>query len=757
VIGKTISHYRIIEKLGEGGMGVVYKAEDTKLGREVALKFLPPEWTRDAEARARFLREARAAAALNHPNICTVHEIDDVKGQTFIAMECVGGINLKDRIASGPLPVRDALDLAAQIAEGLAAAHAKGVVHRDVKPANVILTVDGRAKIMDFGLAVLDEGADLTRPGTTLGTAPYMSPEQARGEPTDHRTDIWSLGVLLYEMIAGRRPFTGERPQAVIRSILNDEPREIPELGGGVLPGLDAVIQKALTKDPGARYQSAKRLAADIAERIRALDHPGAAERPPSIAVMPFADMSPEKDQEYFCDGMSEEIINALTQIEGLRVIARTSAFAFKGKDEDIREIGRKLDVGTLLEGSVRKAGSRLRITAQLITVSDGSHIWSERYDRDLDDVFAVQDEIARAIVERLRGELTPREAKRLMKPRQVDPEAHEAYLRARHYLGRHIMSMDRHPEQQERAIGLFRAAIDRDPGYARAWAGLAIIYSLMFRYGGREDAGPKTREAAARALELDKNAANAHTALGRIAVAEGLGWEAADREFELAIQLNPGGAMVHSAYGFHLCLSGRFRRGLDHLRRGLELDPLEYFTHSSLGICLVWAGRYDEALAHLRTMRETFPDDKLVDRLMVCCFARKGIHLDDAIAALETISGFVDVAVAYVAAGRRDKVLERIERLKESGSAREDYRIALGYASLGDSERTLEWLERCYAADPRSLNDINTDLELDVLRPDPRFQDLIQRLGIPQGDLEPFSRMTPEEAAVARLKLWED
>jgi len=763
MIGKAVSHYRILEKLGEGGMGVVYRARDVKLGREVALKFLPPEWTRNAEARARFVREARAAASLNHPNICTVHEIDEDGVQVFIAMECVEGESLKARIASGPLEVGEALEIAAGIAHGLAAAHGKAIVHRDIKPANIMLAEGVRAKIMDFGLARPTGTTDLTRTGTTLGTVAYMSPEQACGEDVDHRTDIWSLGVVLFEMLTGKRPFAGDRDQAVIYSILNDEPTPVCDLRTGTPREVDAIIGEMLAKAPDARPQSAERIATDLEKLSRALDFraaasAAAAEPPPSIAVMPFVDMSSERDQEFFCDGMSEEIINALTQIEGLRVIARTSAFAFKGRNDDIREIGRRLDVGTLLEGSVRKAGNRLRITAQLVAVSDGSHIWSERYDRDLDDVFAVQDEIAMAIVEKLRGHLTPREAKRLTSPRQVDPEAREAYLRARHYVRRHIVSMLRRPDEQERAVELLREAIDRDPTYAPSWAGLASTYSMMCRYSGREDAGAKAREAAARALELDATASEPHTAIGRISIAEGLGWEAADREYELALRLNPGSATVHSDLGFHLCWEAWFKRGIGELKRGLELDPLDYVTHTTLGIGLLWAGCYDEALAHLRRMREIFPGDELVDKLEASCFARKGVHLDDAIATMERIGHFgVDIAAAYAAAGRTDRVLERIAKLKDRRSRRDDYGIALSYASLGDGERALDWLERSYSRDPASLNPINTDPEIDFLRPDPRFQDLITRLGIPQGDLEPLSRMTSEEAACARVKLWDD
>ncbi len=396
LIGKTISHYRIIEKLGEGGMGVVYRAEDTRLERTVALKFLSPDMTRDASATERFVQEAKAAAALNHPNICTVHEIDEADGRTFIAMECVEGENLKVKITSGTLELNEAVDVAAQVAEGLAAAHERGIVHRDIKPANIVVTPGSRAKIMDFGLVRMAGGAQLTRLGTTVGTVAYMSPEQARGETVDHRTDIWSLGVVLYEMLTGKRPFTGDRDQTVIYSILNDDPESITSHVSGVPPEIAGILVKALAKDPTARYQSAGNLAADLkAFRQRLTSDPTAAisvepEALPSIAILPFANMSPDPENDYFGDGLAEELANALAQLPQLRVAARTSAFQFRGKDSDIREIGTKLNVGTVLEGSVRKAGNRLRVTAQLISVSDGFHLWSDRYDREMEDVFAV-------------------------------------------------------------------------------------------------------------------------------------------------------------------------------------------------------------------------------------------------------------------------------------------------------------------------------------------------------------------------------
>jgi serine/threonine protein kinase len=566
MIGKTISHYKILEKLGEGGMGVVYRARDTRLERDVALKFLSPHALGTEEDHARLLREARAAAALNHPSICTVHEIETAEGQTFIAMECVEGEDLRARLESGPLGVSGALRIAANIADGLSEAHAKSITHRDIKPANIVIAPTDRVKIMDFGLARLGGGAQLTKTGATLGTIAYMSPEQARGDPVDHRTDIWSLGVVLYEMLTGERPFRGDYDQAVIYSILNEEPEPLASIRSEVPAALDAILAVVLAKSPASRYQSAQELARDLRACRDELESPRSASdtprsRPrPSIAVMPFADMSPEKDQEYFCDGMSEEIINALTQVEGLRVIARTSAFAFKGKNEDIREIGRKLSVATLLEGSVRKAGERLRITAQLVAVGDGAHLWSERYDRQLDDVFAIQDEIAVAIAERLKIELTPQEKRRLTAPRQVAPDVYEAYLRASQYLCRFFPLILRDPKHQQKVIELFQRVVDCAPDYALAWAGLADAYSFICRWVSpdiswvsRDTSCPRARAAAVRALELDDNLAEAHTAMGRVYLSADFDWKSAKREHMRAVELNPGSAEAHCEFGMHL------------------------------------------------------------------------------------------------------------------------------------------------------------------------------------------------------------
>lgn len=745
VIGKTISHYKIVEKLGEGGMGVVYKAEDTKLGRDVALKFLPVALTQDANARERFIREAKAAAALNHPNICTIHEIDEVDEQTFIVMEHVEGETLLGRIGTAPLEIDDALDIAAHVADGLAVAHSKGVIHRDIKPANIMVTGIGQVKIMDFGLAHTADSEQLTRVGTAVGTIAYMSPEQAMGESVDHRTDLWSLGVLLYEMVTGQRPFAGDHDQAVIYSILNRQETAVTTVRREVRPEIESILKRLLAKDPSSRYQDAREVATDLRARGRDRETPTVVSTAPpspakpSIAVMPFADMSPDKDQEYFCDGVAEEIINALTQLDGLRVIARTSAFAFRGKSEDIREIGRKLDVVNLLEGSVRKAGDRLRVTAQLVNVRDGSHLWSEKYDRQLDDVFAIQDEIAVAIVERLKTELTLQDKKRLAGGRHVSANAYDAYLRAQHYRHQHYPSILRSPDHQRRVIELYELATEADPDHALAWAGLGVAHSFLCRWVDADTHCPKARAAAMKALELDETLAEAHTAMGRTYLAADFNWEAARKEHERAIELNPGSAAAHCEYGMHLIWEGWVDAGYAELKRALELDPYDYFTNSVVGVFYLYARRYDEALEHNEAMRELFPGAELTARLTASCYVRKGIRLAEAIDAMERL-GFFGVALgtAYVVAGKREKALEYIENLKEKASTRYTYVIAVTYAALGDGDKALEWMEKTQDVDPRALTQVNSDPEFDFLRSDPRFKDLMQRAGIPSGQLGP-------------------
>ena len=513
MIGKTISHYRILEKLGEGGMGVVYRARDTKLDRDVALKFLPANLIASPEELARFEQEAKTVSALNHSNIAGIYDVDEVEGQRFLVLEYIPGGTLKSRLKElksedKVFSISEVFDYGLQMAEALAHAHRHGIIHRDVKTENMMLTGEGRVKLADFGLAKPRGSVQLTKAGSTLGTAAYMSPEQVRGEEIDHRSDIFSLGVVLYELVTGRLPFQGEFEAALSYSILNENPPPLRSLRPDAPASLEKIIDRCLEKDRARRYQGAEEIVSDLREAQRELGpaigtyrrrirlplvlgagilaiaivalvffiffRKAPVSREKSIAVLPFVDMSPQKDQEYFCDGMTEELINRLSNIRDLRVPARTSVFTFKGKTEDIREIGGKLNVQTVLEGSVRKAGNELRITAQLINVADGYHLWSETFDRELEDVFAIQDEISSAIVNALQLKLTPQEQQRLSEHPIDNVKAYEYYLRS----DREVMRFDE--KSLDSALVYLRTAIDIMGDNAELFSGMANVYSSM-------------------------------------------------------------------------------------------------------------------------------------------------------------------------------------------------------------------------------------------------------------------------------------
>ena len=468
--GTTLGPYAIRAQLGSGGMGIVYTAHDPRLDRQVAIKVLPPELTRDATAKQRFLQEAKAASALDHPNICTIHEINETDdGQLYLVMAYYAGETLKQRIERGALALDDAIDIATQLGQRLAEAHGAGIVHRDIKPANLLIAKGGTVKILDFGLAKLAGSEGVTQTGTTVGTVAYMSPEQARGEEVDHRTDIWSLGVVLHEMVAGRPPFQREQGDAIVHAILRESPTALTGLRTGVPMDLERIVTRAMAKPTDDRYQTV----ADLCSELRAVKRahqegaPRTEQTVPSIAVLPFANMSTDPENEFFADGITEDIINALTQLKGLRVPARTSSFAFKGQTPNMAHVGATLNVKTVLEGSVRRAGNRLRITAQLINVADGYHIWSERYDRELEDIFEIQDEIARTIADRLKVTLKGEEQAPVAARATDNVKAYEAYVKGRGLLykrGRFILE----------ALPCFEEAVELDPDYALAWAGLA-------------------------------------------------------------------------------------------------------------------------------------------------------------------------------------------------------------------------------------------------------------------------------------------
>ncbi|MDI6767958.1 MAG: protein kinase [Bacteroidota bacterium] len=514
MIGQTISHYKILEKLGEGGMGVVYKAEDTKLKRTVALKFLTPELTHDLDAKKRFINEAQAASSLQHHNVCTIHDIDETdEGQIYICMDCYQGETLKKKIEHGSLKIDDAIGIALQVVQGLDKAHQNGIFHRDIKPANIFITNDGIVKILDFGLAKLVGRTMVTKTGSMMGTVAYMSPEQARGESVDHRTDIWSLGVILYEIIAGKLPFNSEYEQAIIYSILNEEPQPLKNLKTDIPDELIRIVVKSLQKDPEKRFLSTQEFLLDLnsLKKKRQVEveklQTEANKILPSIAVLPFVNMSADPENEYFSDGISEEIINALSKLSDLLVASRTSAFAFKGTKEDAREISRKLNVRHLLEGSVRKAGNRLRITAQLIRADDGFHIWSECYDREVADVFAIQDDIAQSIVNNLKVRLLEKEINKIKKRSTDNLDAYNAYLLGCYYLNKGTHNSLR------MAITKFEEALSLSPDYAQACAQIANVYHVIAfaDYCNPQDVYLKVTTFAKRAVELDPTSPEAN------------------------------------------------------------------------------------------------------------------------------------------------------------------------------------------------------------------------------------------------------
>ena len=642
MVGQTISHYKILEQLGAGGMGEVWKAADLKLERQVALKFLAPHLVSDPEIHKRFEREAKAAASLNHPNICHVYEIDEADGKAFLAMELVKGESLEALIEKGPVALEDALDLARQLAEGLREAHNNGIVHRDIKPANALVTPDGLVKILDFGLALLTEGSKLTQLDTSVGTVAYMSPEQAQGSEVDRRTDLWALGCVLYELISGQRPFQGQYDQAIVYSILNEEPQPLTGVRTGVPVELELLVGKCLAKDAANRYQNADDLIVDLrnlgeklkSDKSTVLSAPaapaaqtstpsrrnillgaGAAvvaaaawfggrrssnttaepEKNPSVAVMPFLNSSGDADFEYFSDGMTDELINALGRVRGLRVVGRTSVFRFKGQPYDIGDVAERLDVGAVLEGTVRKAGERLRITAQLIDAADGFEIWSDRFETEMTDVFDIQDEICRAMVGALQAELLPA-GESIVRNYGVDPKAYELYLRGRHHLARFTAV------EMQKGREYFEQAIELDPNYPLALLGLSLYYSTFGGHGfaPARQALSEAEVAVVKALEIDDSLALAHAQLGNILLHR-WEWSLAATSIERALDLDPDLDHAYSAKAALMFHTGAYEQAIDFQRRAIELDPLSILSRLILASVSRIAGDYEVAIQAAR------------------------------------------------------------------------------------------------------------------------------------------------------------
>jgi eukaryotic-like serine/threonine-protein kinase len=702
--GTRLGPYEILAPIGAGGMGEVYRARDPRLGREVAIKFLHAKYSDRLES------EARAIAALNHPHICAIHDI----GPDYLVMEYVEGTPLK-----GPLPHAQAVRLAGQIAQALEAAHAKGITHRDLKPANILVTAAG-VKLLDFGLAKLTipEDTDATRTiaGAVMGTAGYMSPEQAQGQAADSRSDIFSFGVVFYEMLSGRRAFSGDTSIAIIAAVVRDEPGPID-----AAPELKAIVTRCLRKSPAERFQSAADLRTAL--EFAAIAKP---EKTPSIAVLPFANMSADKENEYFSDGVAEEILNLLAKIPGLKVIARTSSFAFRGQEQDIRKIAERLNVRTILEGSVRRAGNRVRVTAQLIDAADESHLWSERYDRDLTDIFAIQDEIGQAISEALKVRLAPR-------ARTVNIEAYQLYLKGQYHILRFT------PESVAKAKECFEQALAIDPNYALAHGGLATYYYTLAAMGMKPtgDVASSAKAAAEKALTIDPANCEVHSVLATIAVIFDYDWKAAETHFRQAMATEPISPRVRFRYGFwYLLPLGRFPDAREQGRLALESDPLSTLQSFLMTSSMYYAKQYREAIECARGAMEIDTTFYLTWLVMGRAQLQAGLA-QEAITSFRRVvdlspwdsTGSWLLAAAYRQAGDREYSQELVRKLV--GSQGRSYGAALYFAVSGEVNAMFEALDRAYRERDPALVANRHDPSFDPYRTDPRFQALLKRMNL--------------------------
>ena len=776
--GTKLGRYMIRHRIGSGGMGEVYLVEDTKLRRHVALKILPQSVASDKDRLLRFEREAFAASALNHPNILTIFEFGK-KGEThFLASEYVDGETLSERIERGVITVPETLDIAAQIASALHAAHTAGIVHRDIKPENVMIRKDGYIKVLDFGLAKLSEssgttsessiGAEAktqmhlqTQTGIVMGTAAYMSPEQARGRPVDVRTDIFSFGVLLYEMLTQKQPFTGETINHTIVAILEKEPTPISQFVKGYPSELEKIINKMLRKNHTERYQTAKELLSELKALQKRLEFEAELERtslPPnknveaktqiikeetvvqdesqnSIAVLPFSNITADPDNDYFCDGLAEELSNALGKIKGLKVAARTSAFSFKNKNLEVSEIGSALNVKTILEGSVRKSGKRVRITVQLANVSDGYHLWSERYDREMRDILDVQDEITLAVVDALKVKLLGKVKSAMLKRYTDNTKAYELYLKGCFYRGKGGT------ESRKKAVEYFQDAIAADPNYALAYAELSFGYRVLVSSGSLDpqEFSPKVEAMALKALELDEDLAEAHFAMACFKQ-DAWKWRDAESSFKRAIGLNPNLPKAYVGYAGYLSRVGRAVEAIKKVKRARELDPLSPIINANVGFILYFARHHDEAIETLKRTLELDSNFAFAHLYLGYNYAAKGMFTEAVREYKEAIrlgqntpSNQVYLGASYAGKGEVKQARAILKQLLTSKSYVSPGELTVLYAALGEREKAFASLEKAFELHDLQLQYLGVDPAFDSLRDDPRFQELLRKVGLPK------------------------
>jgi len=789
-IAQMINQYKLISSLGAGGMGEVYLAQDTRLNRKVALKFLPELFTKDKLHLRRFEQEAQAVAALSHPNVCTIHEvIETEEDRHCIVMEYVDGVTLRQRLVERPMKLAEALDAATQAASALSAAHAAGIVHRDIKPENIMLRRDGYVKILDFGLAKLiekesDLGAEAetrvqelkTSPGVLMGTVGYMSPEQARGLPLDARTDIWSLGVVLYEMVTGQKPFEGQTPTDVIISIAEREPAQLTTHRPKAPTELERIVAKALAKDRDTRYQTAEGLLTDLKNLRRGLEigievqrHKPAPVRLgktitsvllalallsvlgiavswlatrnkaiDSVAVLPFTNESADPNLDYLSEGITENLINRLSQVPELRVVPRSTVFRYKDPNVDPLASGRALGVRTVIVGKVAQRGDTLSIQTELIDVTNDSQVWGEQYNRRLTDLLTIQEDIATRITEKLRPRLNTTEQQNLTRRYTGSAEAYQIYLKGRYFWNK------RTGEGMRKGIEYFRQAIDLDPGYSLAYVGLADSYNFLGAFGiallPPGEAMPKAKAAASKALEIDNSLAEAHTSLAFISLYYDWDWSVAEREFQRAIELNPNYAPAHQWHSHLLMARGRTRESIVEAKRALELDPLSLAANLNLGWQYHWARQYDLAVEQLRKTLEMEPNFEQGRWGLGLAYEGNGLFEEAAkeFQKAMALSGgnpvyLASLGHAYAIGGRKADAMRILNELEERSklSYVPPYWMATLCTGLGEKDKALKWLDKAHEERSGGLSWLGVDPRLDSLRSDARFAALSQRVGL--------------------------